>query len=167
MRNRMQDFMYGRYGSDELNRFIWIVAMIVVILDLILTRMTRTSRVLWIIAVVLIVVGYWRMLSRDTARRSMENEKFLGFTSHFRRGGRTYGGRGYDRGSYGGNRYGRSQSTYSRQESAERRKAQRQDKKYYKYFNCPNCNQKVRVPKGRGKIEITCPKCRTSFIRKT
>ena len=36
-----------------------------------------------------------------------------------------------------------------------------------KYFVCPKCAQIVRVPKGRGKIEITCPSCRTHFDRKS
>ena len=36
----------------------------------------------------------------------------------------------------------------------------------YKVFKCPNCNQKLRVPRGRGKIQITCNRCRTQFIKK-
>jgi predicted RNA-binding Zn-ribbon protein involved in translation (DUF1610 family) len=49
-----------------------------------------------------------------------------------------------------------------------------QDRKYrleagkdYRFFNCPQCGAHVRVPKGRGKIIITCPKCRKEFIKKT
>ena len=37
----------------------------------------------------------------------------------------------------------------------------------HKYFDCPKCRQPVRVPRGKGKIAITCPKCREKFIRKT
>ena len=36
-----------------------------------------------------------------------------------------------------------------------------------RYFNCPKCHQTVRVPRGKGKISITCPRCREKFIRKT
>lgn len=36
-----------------------------------------------------------------------------------------------------------------------------------RYFVCPNCHQIVRVPRGRGKIEIDCPKCHHNFERKT
>lgn len=36
-----------------------------------------------------------------------------------------------------------------------------------RYFNCPKCRQMVRVPRGKGKISITCPKCREKFIKKT
>lgn len=36
-----------------------------------------------------------------------------------------------------------------------------------RYFQCPKCRQTVRVPRGKGKISITCPKCRERFIKKT
>lgn len=39
--------------------------------------------------------------------------------------------------------------------------------KDYRFFKCPNCRQKVRVPKGKGKIKIHCPKCQTDFIKKS
>ena len=37
----------------------------------------------------------------------------------------------------------------------------------HRYFDCPRCRQNVRVPRGKGKISITCPKCREKFIKKT
>lgn len=37
----------------------------------------------------------------------------------------------------------------------------------HRYFVCPKCRQSVRVPKGKGKIAITCPKCKEKFIKKT
>ena len=37
----------------------------------------------------------------------------------------------------------------------------------HKYFDCPRCRQPVRVPRGKGKIAITCPKCKEKFIRKS
>ena len=40
-------------------------------------------------------------------------------------------------------------------------------RKTYRYFSCPRCKQQIRVPKGRGRIAITCPKCGTQFIKKT
>lgn len=41
------------------------------------------------------------------------------------------------------------------------------DLKYYRYYKCPSCKQTLRVPKGKGKISINCPKCKTSIIKKT
>ena len=46
-------------------------------------------------------------------------------------------------------------------------KKEREQKKIYRFFRCPMCHQKVRVPKGRGKICITCPKCRQEFVRRS
>ena len=40
-------------------------------------------------------------------------------------------------------------------------------RKFYRYYRCPHCHQKLRVPRGRGKIEITCPKCHTEFVKKS
>ena len=37
----------------------------------------------------------------------------------------------------------------------------------HKHFDCPRCRQPVRVPRHKGKISITCPKCKEKFIRKT
>lgn len=37
----------------------------------------------------------------------------------------------------------------------------------HRYFDCPKCRQMVRVPRGKGKIAITCPRCREKFVRKT
>lgn len=36
-----------------------------------------------------------------------------------------------------------------------------------RYFICPRCRQTVRVPRGKGKIAITCPRCRERFERRT
>ena len=37
----------------------------------------------------------------------------------------------------------------------------------HRYFDCPRCRQTTRVPRGKGKIAITCPKCKERFITKT
>ena len=37
----------------------------------------------------------------------------------------------------------------------------------HRYFDCPKCRQLVRVPRGKGKIAITCPRCREKFVKKT
>lgn len=40
-------------------------------------------------------------------------------------------------------------------------------RKNHCYFRCPACKTRVRVPKGKGKIKITCPSCRETFVKKT
>ena len=78
--------------------------------------------------------------SKNIYKRAAENEKYLQFISRFKR----------KNGS----------TTYNNTQNAEQ-------KKYYKYFKCPGCSQKIRIPRGHGKIEIKCPKCNTKFIRKS
>ncbi|MBR5536785.1 MAG: hypothetical protein IKU58_02660 [Clostridia bacterium] len=46
-------------------------------------------------------------------------------------------------------------------------KQRREQRKYYRFFKCPKCGITTRVPKGKGKIRITCPKCGESFVRKS
>ncbi len=46
-------------------------------------------------------------------------------------------------------------------------KQRRQDRQYHRFFKCPNCKERLRVPRGKGKIIITCPKCGTQFTKTT
>ena len=46
-------------------------------------------------------------------------------------------------------------------------KEQLANRKVYHYYRCPQCRQKLRVPRGRGRIQISCPRCGTQFIKKS
>lgn len=62
-----------------------------------------------------------------------------------------------------------SRNTYKRYQE-NRKFSQLLDRvrdRQHRYFECPKCRQPVRVPRGKGKISITCPRCREKFIRKT
>lgn len=48
-----------------------------------------------------------------------------------------------------------------------KRKARFVQRKTYRFYKCPKCHQQVRVPKGKGKISITCPKCKEKFVKKS
>ena len=40
------------------------------------------------------------------------------------------------------------------------------NRKTHKYFRCKNCRASIRVPRGVGKIRVSCPKCRKEMIKK-
>ncbi len=62
-----------------------------------------------------------------------------------------------------------SRNTYKRYQENRKflRLKDRLKDREHRYFDCPCCRQPVRVPKGKGKISITCPKCGEKFIKKT
>ena len=62
-----------------------------------------------------------------------------------------------------------SRNTYKRYQENRRYLLllQRFKDREHRYYDCPKCRQPVRVPRGKGKIAITCPKCRERFIRKS
>lgn len=128
----LRRFMYGRYGSDQLNMAILIAAVLLSLVNSILTVFLRSSQVYsTIIAPILsvavyglLIYSFFRMLSRNIYKRQRENRRFTQLWTRIK-----------DRNN--------------------------------RYFRCPNCKQTVRVPHGRGKICIRCPKCGEKFMRKS
>ncbi len=74
-------FMIGRNGNDELNRFLLAVDMVLILLSVIFSR--GIGRVLSPIALVLLGFTYYRMLSRDLIRRSDENARYFRLRERF------------------------------------------------------------------------------------
>ena len=128
-REKLQVFMQGRYGTDDLGKFTLYLALIFCIISL----FTKNG-ILNTLALVLLAISYFRMFSRKIYKRHDENLKFLALKNKV--------------------------------VSALHLNRLSQMKDYH-FFKCPTCKQKVRVPRGKGKIKIHCPKCHTDFIKKS
>ena len=59
------------------------------------------------------------------------------------------------------------QARYKEAMAYEKFKKRIRELRTHKIFKCPHCQQKIRIPRHKGKIEITCQKCRTHFPGRT
>lgn len=134
MRGWLQRMMIGRNGMDALNRFLSVVLLLIVAVEMFLRG--KAALALSAVSLVLLVVIYWRMLSRDIYHRAQENGTYLRL------------------------RY----PLVSAVQGWRDRFRQRKD---YRFYRCPSCRTWLRVPRGKGKINIVCRKCGTSFRRRS
>ena len=79
MREKFQRFMQGRYGADELSRFLTMVGLILIVVNLFFRSVLLSYLVLAIL-----IYCYYRMFSRNYSRRYAENQKFLSWRSRLR-----------------------------------------------------------------------------------
>lgn len=130
MKEKLMKFMYGRYGNDELNQFLFKLVFISLIISLLTGRASLFGEIFYILALIIVVFIYFRMFSKNFNKRYSERTLYLNFNNKVKL-------------------------------SLDKQK------KSYAFFKCPSCKQKVRVPKGKGKISIHCPKCNVDFIKKS
>lgn len=130
--NAVARFMYGRYGTDELNMFFLILAIVCLLLSYVPT----VGFVFGILAIVLLAWSNFRVFSKNIPKRRRELDTYL---------------------------------RIKRKPKNARilRKNKKRDKKTHCYFKCPSCKAVLRVPKGKGEIIVTCPKCNTKTPKKT
>ena len=128
-------FMAGRYGADQLNRFLCVATLVLLVVSL-FTGGTALGSLVCILALACLVWEIWRTFSRRIDRRRAENARYLRLTRGLR------------------GRIGDALSRFR----------QRKD---YRFFRCPSCRAVLRVPRGKGKLNITCRQCGERFIRKT
>ena len=130
LQNALYRFMYGRNGSDQLNIALLVVYLALWLVGGLIASIFKSSVLAAIVntlMTVLAVIIFFRMLSKNLAKRRAENAKFLAWW-------------------------------YPVKNRLAGMKARRADKAH-KYFTCRSCKTICRVPVGKGKIVITCPKC--------
>ena len=131
MKKRFMDLMSGRYGTDELSKFMLAVCLVLLVINI----FTGVQGV-YLIALVLLGVCYFRMFSRNYVKRSEENRKYL-------------------------------DTVWKIKNWFLKKKNRIIQSKDFHIYKCPSCGQKIRIPRGKGKICITCPKCRNQFEKKS
>ena len=141
MKERLRKFMVGRYGADELNRFLTICGWVLLLAGFVLSSIQKNAtQILGSLMVTLswalLIWSIFRTLSKNTQKRASENYQYFVYKNKV--------------------------VSWWKQ-----RKTRWQDRKVHRYFRCPQCHATVRVPKGKGKIRITCPHCKHQFVKKT
>lgn len=134
-RQKIFEFMQGRYGVDSLSNFLIWTGVILALLAMLLPY-----RILVIVSWVMIIYAYIRILSKNINKRYAQNQKFLD---------KTWGIR----------------NTFAK--IKYRIKYGKQNGSPYRIYRCRKCGQKIRIPKGKGKIMITCPKCKNQFKKRS
>ena len=129
--NRLRYKLSFCYGTDELNRFLNIVTILLCVLSFI-----PHLRFLSLIAFILLIYTSFRTFSRNIYKRRAELDKFLAVKRKIKK-------------------------------KRDFRRLVRRERKEYLYFKCPYCKEYLRVPRGRGKIVVTCRVCKRKIDKKT
>ena len=129
MKKWLQNWMAGRYGSDELS-----FTALVLYLGICIISIFTDLEVLQILGLAIILWSFFRILSRNIPARRAENEAYLNLLRSL----------------------GAKRQAYQ---------ARRRDKAH-RYYRCKQCGAVMRVPRGLGKIEITCPMCGRTVTKK-
>ena len=137
MRDKFNKFMQGRYGVDELSRFTMGVALALIILTMFVNIVNRS------VGSVLDFLGIAAIVY-----------------AYFRIFSRNIQQRYAENQKY-------LQMTSKLHLRFNKEKNLMKQRKTHHIYACPGCGQKIRIPRGKGKIEIECPKCHTKFVKRS
>ncbi|MBR0357357.1 MAG: hypothetical protein IJH54_07750 [Clostridia bacterium] len=151
--------MRPKLRLDELNKALLITAGASYLLSFVLNRYAGASTLFRLLfAAALIFLGI-RLFAGHPDKRYAENMKFLTYLTAVKDFfGKTF------------RRTGASQRPASSSASGgllDKWKQQWHEYRTYRYLICPQCSQRLRVPRGKGKIRVTCTKCRNQFVAKS
>lgn len=137
--NKIQRFLNGRYGPDELYKFMLIICLIIIIVN-----MFVNSVILRVLELIVFGVSLYRFLSKKKSKRSKENKKYLEIVGKIR---------GYF--DYQKKKY-KDRNTHMYKKCPKcRQKLRLPLKKGIHTVKCPSCKEKFEVKCRRNeKIEV-------------
>lgn len=137
IRQDIKDAMSRRNGLDELNNFLMLIGFIFVVIALFSHKWIFT-----LIGTVFIVLCYIRVFSKKIEKRKKENDLYM---------------------KYMGNVVKKCEFF----KLCFNMKIKSIQDAEYVYFVCSKCGQIIRIPKGKNKVSIRCPKCSQTFVKRT
>ena len=169
-----------RNGSDHLSVFLVVAAVVIIVIASVLDN-EMAKMILDAVSLAMVIYSGFRMLSTNIAKRREENDRFLSFfgkkadysstsnSSYYWNGNNDNYSEYRNATPSGAEERARAREEKARAKEEERkRKAERREsEKVYAYYRCPKCRTELRVPRGKGKIKIKCPKCGEEFIKRT
>ena len=156
----MGNFMNGRYGADELTTTVGIGGMIVALIG----AMAHVRWLSWV-ALAVIVMALLRSFSKNCEARRKENRAFCDFAAKVPGLNKLVAG--MSGGAAAASSYGSKASKEDLERARRMAKRMWKERKTTAFLKCPTCGQVLSVPKGKGKIRVTCPKCHTKMETKS
>ena len=84
MKEKFNKFMYGRYGNDELNQFLFKLVIGSLIISLFTRSVRYISDIFYYISMCLALSVYFRIFSKNLSKRYQERNSFLDYSSKFK-----------------------------------------------------------------------------------
>lgn len=161
----MQDFMRDRYGVDDLSTALGVVGVVLTLVGTIFNL-----RAVSIVALLVLIVALLRAFSKNIDARRGENQAFQHLMTKLPVVGERFGGAAGStapRAGAGRAPHGGSTSADQLKRQARTAKKMWKERKTKAFLKCPNCGTMLSVPKGKGKIIVTCPKCHARMETKS
>ncbi|MDY2777424.1 MAG: hypothetical protein SOU51_03510 [Collinsella sp.] len=159
----MQDFMKGRYGVDDLTIALGGIGMVLALIG----TLAKLGLLSWI-ALAAVLVALARAFSTNIPARQAENISYLKLVAKMPVVGQHFGAvlRERERGTSASTRVQRPGRT---DVDRAKRTAERmwRERKTSLFFRCKTCGTILSVPRGKGKLRVTCPKCGTKVEKQS
>lgn len=147
-REKLYRFMYGRYGTDNLNNFFTVSFFVIWIAEIITMAVmpngiakSIASMIFGAVTILIMSLSLFRMMSRNIYKRRRENEVYL--------------------------KAKRAVKRFCTFNTSTRTKSKNFDNAEYIFRDCTKCGSTLRLPRKEGKHSVKCPRCSHSFFVKS